>query len=205
MVQPETADIALRKGQRSAVFPKIAMAQNNHSPDLLSPGEGHAQGLIGELQSVGETCRSELLRSVAPPRTLLVVDDQSSVCASIAYYLEVCGYRTFKAASGQAAVETYRREQIDGVLLDVQMPGMNGFQTCARLQALARETGRRFKVWFMTGIHYRELEEECAKAGGRAVFHKPFDWPQMLAELEQGLALLPPRSGPDLEIQSPSS
>ncbi len=57
----------------------------------------------------------------------------------------------------------------------------------------------------MTGIHYRELEEECAKAGGRAVFHKPFDWPQLLAELEQGLALLPPRSGPDLEIQSPSS
>lgn len=180
------------------------MAQNNHPSDL-SPGEGRAQALIGELPSVGETCRSELLRSVAPPRTLLVVDDQSSVCASIAYYLEVCGYRTFKAGSGLAAVETYRREQIDGALLDVQMPGMNGFQTCVQLQAIARETGLQLPVWFMTGIHYRELAEDCAKAGGRTVFRKPFEWTQLLAEIEQGLALLPPRSGPDVAIQPPAS
>ncbi len=154
---------------------------------------------------MGEASKSELLRSVAPPRTLLVVDDLPSVCSSIAYYLEVCGYRTFKAGSGLAAVEIYRREQIDGVLLDVQMPGMNGFQTCVQLQAIARETGRQLPVWFMTGIHYRELAEDCAKAGGRTVFHKPFEWTQLLAELEQGLALLPPRSGPDVAIQPPAS
>lgn len=205
MVQPKTPDIAPRKGQRSVVFPKIAMAQNNHPSDLIPPGESHAQALMGEQPSVGETCRSELLQSAATPRTLLVVDDQPSVCSSIAYYLEVCGYRTSKAGSGLAAVETYRREQIDGVLLDVQMPGMNGFQTCVQLQVIASETGRQLPVWFMTGIHYRELEADAAKAGGRAVFHKPFEWAQLLAELEQGLALLPPRTGPDAEPRSPSS
>ena len=169
------------------------MAQNNHPTDLPT-SESHVQAMVAEAPT-----------DAAPPRTLLVVDDQSSVCTSIAYYLEVCGYRTFKADSGQAAIETLRREQIDGVLLDIQMPGMNGFKTCAQLQALARESGRQFQVWFMTGVYYRELEEECTKAGGRAVFRKPFDWPQMLAELERGLALLPPRSGPDVETQSPSS
>lgn len=85
------------------------------------------------------------------------------------------------------------------------MPGMNGLQACAQLQVIARETGRQLPVWFMTGIHYRELAEEAAKAGGRTVFHKPFDWPQMLAEIEQGFALLAPRSGPDVAIQPPAS
>lgn len=154
---------------------------------------------------MAENRRPTDLSNAALPRTLLVVDDLSSVCSSIAYYLEVCGYRIFKADSGLAALETYRREQIDGVLLDIQMPGMNGFQVCAELQAIARETGRQLPVWFMTGIHYRELVEEAAKAGGRAVFHKPFEWTQMLAELEQGLALLPPRTGSDAESGAPSS
>jgi CheY-like chemotaxis protein len=160
--------------------------------------------MIGAPPPVVRTDGSGVPPGAALPRTLLVVDDLSSVCTSIAYYLEVCGYRTFKADSGLAALETYRREQIDGVLLDIQMAVMNGFQTCVQLQVVARETGRLLPVWFMTGIHYRELEEDCAKAGGRTVFHKPFEWPQMLAELEQGLALLPPRTGPDAETRSPS-
>lgn len=161
--------------------------------------------MIGKPPPAVGTDASGVPPSAAPPRTLLVVDDLSSVCTSVAYYLEVCGYRTFKADSGLAALEIYRREQIDGVLLDIQMPGMNGFQTCAQLQAIARETGRQLPVWFMTGIHYRELEADAAKAGGRTVFHKPFEWTQLLVELEQGLVLLPPRTGPDAETRSPSS
>jgi CheY-like chemotaxis protein len=126
--------------------------------------------------------------ATAPRRTLLIVDDQPIVCGSIAYYLEVCGYRTIRAESGQAAVDLFRNEPVDGILLDVQMPNLNGFQTSARLHEIARETGRQIKVWFMTGIRYRELKEECAKAGGLSVFQKPFDWPQLLAELDQGLS-----------------
>lgn len=129
----------------------------------------------------------------APPvtqRTLLVVDDQPTVCASIAYYLEVCGYRTFRAESGQAAIDLLGKEQIDGVLLDVQMPKLNGFETCVRLHEHARASNRQIKVWFMTGIYYRELKEDCTKAGGVSVFQKPFNWPQLLAELDQGLSLL---------------
>jgi CheY-like chemotaxis protein len=161
--------------------------------------------MIGEPPPAVGTDISGVLPGAAPLRTLLVVDYLPSVRTSVAYYLEVCGYRTFKADSGLAALETYRREQIDGVLLDIQMPGMNGFQTCTELQVIAREKGRQLPVWFMTGIHYRELAEEAAQAGGRTVFHKPFEWTQLLAELEQCFALLPPRSGRDVAFQTPSS
>lgn len=133
----------------------------------------------------------EATATPSPRRTLLVVDDQPSVRASIAYFLEVCGYRTFQAESGEAAIDLLGKEQVDGVLLDVQMPKLNGLETSVRLNALNRASNRPVKIWFMTGIYYRELNEECAKAGGIAVFRKPFDWPGMLAELEQGLSSLP--------------
>lgn len=141
----------------------------------------------------------------ATPRTLLIVDDQQAVRTSIAYYLGMCGYRTFRAESGEAAIELLRKEQVDGVLMDVQMPVLNGFQTCVRLHALAREANRQIKVWFMTGINYRELRDECEKSGGEAVFQKPFDWPQLLAELDRGLASQSPSPNPSAGPDSPST
>lgn len=147
--------------------------------------------------------RAQLSASGGTQRTLLVVDDQPSVCASIAYYLEISGYRTLKAESGQAALELLNKEQIDGVLLDVQMPKLNGFETCIRLHELARATNRPLKIWFMTGVYYRELKDACAKAGGLAVFQKPFDWPNLLAELKRSLT--PAQSPPDQGAASEST
>lgn len=124
-------------------------------------------------------------------RAILVVDDQASVCTAVAYYLEVCGYKTFRAESGPAAIEIYGREQIDGVMLDVQMPQMNGFETSKRLHVLASGLGRQLKIWFMTAVHYRGSQEDCTAARGLSIFQKPFDWPRLLAELERGLGPAP--------------
>jgi CheY-like chemotaxis protein len=202
MVQPETADIAPRKGQRSAVFPTIAMAQDNLSTDIPI-SDGHHQATVQEPRSAGEPGGSDVLPGADSPKTILVVDDQPAVCASVSYYLEVCGYKAPRAGSGQGAIDLVRKQHVDGILMDIQMPGLNGLQTCAQLQVIARETGRQFKVWFMTGVHYRGLEEECAKAGGMAVFRKPFDWPQTLIELARGLALLSPRPESDMGTGHP--
>jgi CheY-like chemotaxis protein len=143
-------------------------------------GEDHAQ-------AAGQERRGAEPPPVASPRSILVVDDQPAVGVSVAYYLEMCGYRTHRAESGDAAINFLGTQPVDGVLLDVQMPRMNGFETCVRLHETARAANRTLKIWFMTGIHYRELGDECAKAGGLGVFHKPFDWPQLLAVLDRGL------------------
>lgn len=138
---------------------------------------------------------SEAPTDLNAKRTLLVVDDQPNVRSSIAHYLEFCGYRTLQAESGLAAIELAQNQQIDGVMLDVHMPGPNGFDTCARLLAAAREAGKPMKVWFMTGAFSRGMDETCRQVGGLAIFRKPFDWPQLLAEVERGL--LPPPSLPE--------
>jgi CheY-like chemotaxis protein len=82
------------------------------------------------------------------------------------------------------------------------MPRLNGFETCRRLHELARAANRQLKIWFMTGISYRGLKEDCIRAGGLAVFQKPFEWPEMLAEIERGLAGTP---GADAAERSPAS
>ena len=124
--------------------------------------------------------------SATSPKTILVVDDQPIVGVTVAFYLEKCGYRIHRVESGDAAIDLLSREAVDGVLLDVQMPKMNGFETCVRLHEAARAAKRCLKIWFMTGINYRELLDDCSKAGGIGVFHKPFDWPQLLADLDHG-------------------
>lgn len=132
-----------------------------------------------------------------PPRTLLVVDDQHSVCLALAYFLENQGYRVVAAESGAAAVTLVEKEPIDGALLDVHMPVMNGFDTCLRLQSQAAVTGRPLKIWFMTGAGTNELERRATELGALGMFRKPFDYPFFLEQLEHGLSspiseLVPP-------------
>ncbi len=123
-----------------------------------------------------------------PPRTILVVDDQHGVCVSLAYFLELAGYRVLTAESGPSAVALAEKEVIDGAVIDVHMPVVNGFDTCLRLQSQAGVTRRELRVWFMTGACTSELERRGVELGALGVFRKPFDSPSFLEQLEHGFA-----------------
>ncbi|MBI3891518.1 MAG: response regulator, partial [Candidatus Wallbacteria bacterium] len=73
--------------------------------------------------------------NLAVAGTLLLVDDELSVLETVACLLELDGYRVLTAASGQEALDVATREAVDAILLDVQMPNMDGFQV---LQELGR-------------------------------------------------------------------
>lgn len=147
-------------------------------PSRTPPDEGPSRAAVQEAglsEAAGAAAR----------KTILVVDDLPAVGRAVAFFLGQSGYQTLQVESGEAALELLGSKPVDGVMLDVQMPKMNGFETCVRLHECARAANRTLKIWFMTGINYRELPEECAKAGGLGVFHKPFDWPLLLAELDR--------------------
>lgn len=121
-------------------------------------------------------------------RTLLVIDDQRSVCVSLAYFLELANYRVLKAESGEAGLALAEHEAVDGALIDVHMPVMNGFDTCLRLQSQAQVHGRALRVWFMTGAFSSDFERRSADLGALGVIPKPFDHPAFLARLEEGFS-----------------
>lgn len=68
-------------------------------------------------------------------RTLLVVDDQEVNRLILARHLELLGHRVITAESGTEALERVREHAVDGVVLDVVMQGMDGFEVCRRLKA----------------------------------------------------------------------
>lgn len=133
--------------------------------------------------------------STAMP-TLLIVDDQAPVCAALATLLGRRGYRVLTAGSGAAAIALAETEAIDGALVDVHMPALDGFETCRRLQALARERRQALRLWFITGHPTRSAEAAAAALGALGILPKPFDFARLLALIEAGLASPLPSGSP---------
>src|SRR5215213_1019370 len=69
--------------------------------------------------------------------TILVVEDDPTLLSTLSYSLSRLGYRVLLAADGETAVATARREveRLDLVLLDVMLPGINGFQVLRHIRA----------------------------------------------------------------------
>ena len=88
--------------------------------------------------------------------TILVVDDDPDCREIAALLLERAGYRTRRAASGEECMRIALAEPIDVVLLDVMMPGMDGFAVCEAL----RRAGKRIPK----GLH-REIKLFCVQQG----------------------------------------
>jgi DNA-binding response OmpR family regulator len=68
------------------------------------------------------------------PLTVLLVDDEESVQKLLTYPLEREGYRVVQALDGEAALERYREEAVDLVVLDLMLPRLDGLAVCRRLR-----------------------------------------------------------------------
>jgi CheY-like chemotaxis protein len=119
--------------------------------------------------------------------TLLIVDDHASVRFTLEYVFGM-HYRVLTAPSGAAAVEMVRANLVNAALVDLHMPGMDGFQTCEAIQACAKETGRTIPVWLMTAAFSLEAKKHASEVGARALLNKPFDHVAFLAELDKHFA-----------------
>src|SRR6516162_2409036 len=73
---------------------------------------------------------------VSKPPTILVVDDDPGARLLVGTALEMAGFRVVTAADGPAALRAFPGDPADCVVLDVVMPGMNGFEVCSALRAL---------------------------------------------------------------------
>ncbi len=72
--------------------------------------------------------------------SVLSIDDDPVIRKSICSYLEDCGFRIIQAENGRQGIEAFDREKPDIILLDLRMPGMNGFQVLAELTEKTSET-----------------------------------------------------------------
>ena len=115
---------------------------------------------------------------------VLVIDDEQDIRLVAQVSLRAAGMTVVTAASGMAGVEAARRERPDAILLDVMMPGMDGYETFAALKADAELRG--IPVVFLTAKNPGGTESRAHSAGAAGFIAKPFlplDLPTQLKTL----------------------
>ena len=83
---------------------------------------------------------------------ILVADDDEAICDTVEDALHLAGYETLRANNGQEAVDSVRNQRPDLLIVDVNMPKMNGFDVVKKLRSL----NIAVPVIFLTARHDRE-------------------------------------------------
>jgi diguanylate cyclase (GGDEF)-like protein/PAS domain S-box-containing protein len=120
-------------------------------------------------------------------KTVLIVDDNPVNLAVVVDHLEDHGFQVTVAQGGEEALKRAAFGQPDLILLDVMMPGIDGFETCRRLKA--DPATRDIPVIFMTALS--DIDDKVAgfEAGGIDYVSKPFQIEELLARVRTHLAL----------------
>lgn len=118
---------------------------------------------------------------------VLIVDDNPHNLKVLATYMEECGYEWILAASGQAALESTRADIPDLILLDVMMPGMDGYEVCELMKA--DEKLKDIPVIFLTAKTETQDIIRGFKAGGVDYIAKPFSSEELKTRIKTHLDL----------------
>jgi len=119
--------------------------------------------------------------------TIMVVDDNPTNLRVLIDYLEDSGYETMVAPSGERAIQQLEHAKPELILLDIMMPGLDGFETCKRLKANADV--KDIPVIFMTALSDTEKKLKGFRMGAVDYITKPFQQEEVLARIKTHLLI----------------
>ncbi len=119
--------------------------------------------------------------------TILIVDDEFETCKALNIFLSFRGYECRIAHTGGDALEIMRGQNIDCVLMDVMMPGMNGFDACRAIKN--DEALKAVPVVMLTALAEKKDRIEGIEAGADDFINKPIDQSEVLARIRMLLKL----------------
>ena len=120
---------------------------------------------------------------MAEPYKVMLIDDDKGVHVLMRRIIEDAGYRYCAAYDGESGLKMLASEHPDLLLLDVMMPGMNGFDVCMKI----REQGRRIPIILLSAKGDIVDKSIGFKAGGDDYVVKPFSPDELLLRIEAHL------------------
>jgi CheY-like chemotaxis protein len=121
--------------------------------------------------------------------TILVVDDNPDNTDIIRHYLEARGYPIVVAHNGEEALAAFETVRPSIVLLDVMMPGRDGWEVC-RIMKQHPALGRAVRVIMVTALDEWEDKRQALQTGADDYVAKPFDLAALAATVERNAAVL---------------
>ncbi|OQY49517.1 MAG: serine/threonine protein phosphatase [Candidatus Parabeggiatoa sp. nov. 2] len=118
---------------------------------------------------------------------ILVIDDNPTNLGVLVDYLEEYGFEIIVARNGEMGLKRAQVAQPDMILLDVMMPGIDGFETCRRLKT--DESTFEIPVIFMTALSSTEDKVKGFEVGGVDYVTKPIQYKEVLARVTTHLRL----------------
>ncbi|HBA59494.1 MAG TPA: hybrid sensor histidine kinase/response regulator [Elusimicrobia bacterium] len=129
---------------------------------------------------------NDLIRAEIPP-SILMVDDTPANLELLTVMLKVRGYKVRAAISGKLALQAARNAPPDLILLDINMPVMNGYEVCAELKS--DEKLKDIPVIFLSALSETMDKVKAFGAGGVDYITKPFQFEEVEARVETHLEL----------------
>ena len=118
-------------------------------------------------------------------KKILIVDDEPSMVSVLKRHVSNAGYDFDSASNGQEAFEKIQLDQPDLVLLDLVMPGMNGFETCRRIRE--NEKTKKLPVLIVTALRSDSDSASAAACGANELIVKPVDGAHLAKRLRHHL------------------
>ena len=118
-------------------------------------------------------------------KKVLIVDDENSMVSVLQRHVSNAGYAVETATNGQDALEKIKIEIPDLVLLDLVMPGINGFETCRRIRS--DEKTKKLPVLIITALRSESDSAAAAACGANEVIVKPIDGENLAKRLRYHL------------------
>jgi adenylate cyclase len=131
--------------------------------------------------TVATTAKAELRSATGRVAHILVVDDQRANVEMAAELLRVRGYRVDTAVSGEEALERVRSAPPDLLVMDIVMPGLDGYEVCRRLRA--QPDTALLPIVLVTSLDPYAERLKGIEAGADDFLSKPVNWPELFARV----------------------
>jgi signal transduction histidine kinase len=126
-----------------------------------------------------------IVRDLAAPPLILIVEDNELNINTISSYLTAKGYQPIVAQDGQSAIELTKRSHPDLILMDIQMPGMDGLEAISRIRQQPELA--KIPIVVLTALAMEGDRDKCLTAGANDYLTKPVKLKQLNDTIQQWL------------------